>query len=244
MSNEALVILQARMSSKRFPGKVLEKISGEPMIIRQINRIKCAKRVRDIVVATTRDQSDDSLAGLLLDKKIEVHRGATEDVFSRYLEILSTNFTPNVVRLTADCPLVIPELVDAMIDNFWRSNCDYLSNTIKPTFPHGLDVEVFSRTSLIHLSSFELSDSEKEHVTLGFHNRKAEFRRLNYLHDKDYSNLRWTVDYPQDLEYVRTVYSNFAGREHEFGLQEIIDLLIQNPTMKSDIPPVHRKIED
>ena len=231
-----LVILQARMSSKRFPGKVLQDLLGKPMIIRQISRIQSAKNIGKIVVATTRRQDDDLLASTLLENEIDIYRGATDDVISRYVKVIRKFQANTVVRLTADCPLVMPELLDSMIEDFSCNNWDYLSNTIFPTYPDGLDIEIFSAKSLITLYSMKLTDPEKEHVTLGFHNRKKEFNLHNYESNLDYSNLRWTVDYPEDLEFIRNVYSKFQDRMNMFGFDEVLDLIRENPGMQSIIP--------
>jgi len=231
-----LVILQARMSSKRFPGKVLQDLFGKPMIIRQISRIQSAKNIGKIVVATTRREDDDLLASTLLENEIDIYRGATDDVISRYVKVIRKFQANTVVRLTADCPLVMPELLDSMIEDFSCNNCDYLSNTILPTYPDGLDIEIFSAKSLMTLYSMNLTDLEKEHVTLGFHNRKKEFNLHNYESNLDYSNLRWTVDYPEDLEFIRNVYSKFQDRMHMFGFDEVLDLIRENPGIQSIIP--------
>ena len=231
-----LVILQARMSSKRFPGKVLQDLLGKPMIIRQISRIQSAKNIGKIVVATTRREDDDLLVSTLLENEIDIYRGATDDVISRYVKVIRKFQANTVVRLTADCPLVMPELLDSMIEDFSYNNWDYLSNTIFPTYPDGLDIEIFSAKSLITLYSMKLTDPEKEHVTLGFHNRKKEFNLHNYESNLDYSNLRWTVDYPEDLEFIRNVYSKFQDRMNVFGFDEVLDLIRENPGMQSIIP--------
>ena len=231
-----LVILQARMSSKRFPGKVLQDLFGKPMIIRQISRIQSAKNIGKIVVATTRREDDDLLVSTLLENEIDIYRGATDDVISRYVKVIRKFQANTVVRLTADCPLVMPELLDSMIEDFSYNNWDYLSNTIFPTYPDGLDIEIFSAQSLITLYSMKLTDPEKEHVTLGFHNRKKEFNLHNYESNLDYSNLRWTVDYPEDLEFIRNVYSKFQDRMNVFGFDEVLDLIRENPGMQSIIP--------
>ena len=240
MNEKALVILQARMSSKRFPGKVMKELNGAPMIMRQLDRIKRAQCVDKIVVATTKDQSDDVLADFLLGENIEFHRGDMEDVISRFAEIVSSNPLSTVVRLTADCPLVMSELLDEMINDFWSRNCEYLSNSINPTYPDGLDVEVFSREALLKLNSMDLSKSEREHVTLGFMRSELKFNIYSYESSVNNSNMRWTVDYPQDLEFIRNVYSHFQGREDRFSFQEVLNLLIKDSSIVSSISGTRR----
>lgn len=236
----ALVVLQARMSSKRFPGKVLEDLGGVPMIIRQIKRIQQAKNIGKIVVATTKDRSDNPLASLLAKEGIEIYRGEIDNVISRFVEVIKKQRATTVVRLTADCPLVMSDLIDQLVEDFWSKDCDYLSNTLNPTFPDGLDVEVFSGAALLKLSHMNLSDGEKEHVTLGFHSRREQFIIHNFQSHVDYSDLRWTVDYPQDLDFVRSVYSQFTDNEDKFNFQEILDLIKKNPSIQGMVAKVLR----
>jgi spore coat polysaccharide biosynthesis protein SpsF len=210
------------------------------MIIRQISRIQSAKNIGKIVVATTRREDDDLLVSTLLENEIDIYRGATDDVISRYVEVIRKFQAKTVIRLTADCPLVMPELIDDMIEEFANNNWDYLSNTISPTYPDGLDIEIFNSTSLMSLYSMDLTNLEKEHVTLGFHNRNKRFILQNHHSGIDYSNMRWTVDYPEDLEFIRQVYLNFQGRENLFGFQDVLNLMRENPGMKSSIPANYR----
>jgi len=235
MNEKALVVLQARMSSTRFPGKVLEDLNGKPMLIRQIDRIRKARNISKIVVATTEDQSDNVLTELLRINCVEYIRGSVDDVFSRFESLLSREESTKIIRLTADCPLVMPELIDNMWLDFVESDCDYLSNTLIPTFPDGLDVEIFSKNSLFSLSKLQLNEVEREHVTLGFHTRQEQFKVRNFGSHLNLSGYRWTVDYPEDLEFVRKVYSNFVGREDVFKFEEVLDFVKCNPGIQSSI---------
>lgn len=235
MKPSALVVLQARTGSTRFPCKVLQNLNGQPMILRQLERVKRAKNIKQIVVATTSDQSDDKLTSLLEHNNVKVIRGSVNDVLSRYLLAIGKFECPVVVRLTADCPFVMPELIDAIVEEFANSNVDYISNTINPTFPDGLDVEVFSSFALKHLSHINLSSLEREHVTLGFHKHKDIFKIVSYESSENLSDLRWTVDYPEDFDFVSRVYSHFRGLEAVFGISDILDLVKSNPNLKSSI---------
>lgn len=236
MANKNLVILQARMSSSRLPGKVLATINGRPMIHWQIMRIKMASNVNQIVVATSTDQSDDPLVHSLQDNGYLVERGSLDNVMERYLEVIRKfGGYQNVVRLTADCPLVMPEIVDKMITEFEKSTLDYLSNSLEPTFPDGLDVEIMKSSALERLAKTRLSAAEKEHVTLGFRDKARDFAIGNYSEDLNFSNYRWTVDYEQDLEFVRKIYSEFQGREHTFGYQDLLALLEAKPNLINEI---------
>ena len=217
-----VAILQARMSSSRLPGKVMMPINGEPMIYRQIERIRQASTIDEIVVATSTDPSDDSLAEFMLEKGIEVFRGSLDDVLSRFSEIQKDKYATAIIRLTGDCPLIMPELIDAMVAKFYEANVDYLSNTLEPRYPDGLDVEVIKPSVFGKLEEFNLSWAEKEHVTLGIYSRPLIFTLENFYGEEDLSQRRWTVDYLEDLVFVRKVFSEFLGRESTFTFKDTI----------------------
>jgi len=236
-----LAILQARMSSSRLPGKVLKLINGKPMIYWQINRILRATKISKIVVATSTDISDDQLVNYLKFLNIPFTRGSLKNVKERFDEVLR-NFPSDIfVRLTADCPLVMPKLIDQMITYFNdNSELDYLSNTIVPTFPDGLDIEIVQTRAFLSLNQTRLSQIEQEHVTYGLYARQGKFNVMNYNYEKDLSEMRWTVDYEQDLAFIRRVYDNFKGNEFDFSLEDVLDFLLSNPKIKSSIDPSRR----
>ncbi len=240
VNRNTIVILQARMSSSRLPGKVMLPINGEPMILRQIERIHKAISVNQIIVATSTDASDDSLAEYLLNRGVEVYRGSLKNVLSRYLEIEKTSEASAIIRLTGDCPLVMPELIDAMVREFYTLNVEYLSNTLRTTYPDGMDVEIVKPSALRKLARLKLNTAEKEHVTLGIYLRPSEFTIQNFTSKVDMSGMRWTVDYPEDLHFVRQVFEHFKGREASFGLEDVMDLLTKNPNLRSIVSPERR----
>jgi spore coat polysaccharide biosynthesis protein SpsF len=231
---KTLAILQARTSSNRLPGKVLKEINGKPMIYWQIMRTLQAKKIGKLIVATSTDSSDDSLADFLANLDFEFYRGSLPNVLSRFEAIGDLYGANNIVRLTADCPLVMPEVVDLVIQKYLDSSIDYVSNTLKRTFADGLDVEVFSRLALSKLSSFDLSEAEKEHVTLGIYSRPQDFSLLNVSNDRDEGTLRWTVDYQSDFDFVKDIYENFKTKELEFGLDDVRKYLASQPTQDTN----------
>jgi spore coat polysaccharide biosynthesis protein SpsF len=231
-----LAILQARMSSSRLPGKVMMTINGEPMIYRQIQRILQASTIDKLVVATSNHTSDDSLYEFLAEKGIDVFRGSLNDVLSRFIEIEQIVKPTAIIRLTGDCPLVMPNLIDKMVNRFYDLHVDYLSNTLEPTYPDGLDVEIVKVSALGVLLTFNLSEEEKEHVTLGIYSRPLRFSIEGFNHHENLSDCRWTVDYPEDLLFVRRVFNEFKGRESTFTLEDVLFLLERNPQLKSAIP--------
>ena len=230
-----VAILQARMSSSRLPGKVMMPINGEPMIYRQIERIRQASTIDEVIVATSTDPSDDSLVEFLLDKGIEVFRGSLNDVLSRFSEIQKVIKSTAIIRLTGDCPLVMPELIDRMMAKFYDTNVDYLSNTLEPTYPDGLDVEIIRPSVFGKLAALDLNDAEREHVTLGIYSRPEIFVLENFRCDEDLSQRRWTIDYLEDLVFVRRVFNQFMGRESTFTFEDIMLFLANEPDLRSAI---------
>ena len=235
-----MVILQARMTSKRLPGKVMMLLNGEPMIYRQIERILKASTIDKLIVATSVHQSDDVIADFLAEKRIEVFRGHMDDVLSRFIEIGNIINPEIIVRLTADCPLVMPDLIDKMVLKFLDSDLDYLSNTLEPTFPDGLDIEIFKHSALSKLQTFSLSLDEKEHVTIGIYKRKFEFKVENYFSETNLSRQRWTVDYLEDFLFAKAVFNEFKGFESTFTFEELNSFLEKNPDCQSSISPLKR----
>ena len=234
MDNQVTIaILQARMSSRRLPGKVLREINGKPMIYWQIQRILKAKRVDRLVVATSVDPSDDPLVKFLEENSFNVYRGSLDNVLSRFIEVAQRYPHDALIRLTGDCPLVMPELIDKMVDQFYVEKVDYLSNTLVPTFPDGLDIEIVGRGVLEKLSSLNLGSKELEHVTYGVYNRPEYFKTINFLDESNRSRERWTVDYQEDLDFVRVVFKEFTGRENVFSYQEVLNFLKESPEVPS-----------
>jgi spore coat polysaccharide biosynthesis protein SpsF len=153
-------------------------------------------------------------------------------VLSRFVEVSESYAHDAFIRITGDCPLIMPELIDQMVTRFYELNVDYLSNTLRPTFPDGLDIEIVKYGVLSQLSSLNLSTKEKEHVTYGIYNRPEQFSISNFSNVRDCSAQRWTVDYQQDLDFVRRVFLEFQARETEFSYEEINELLRQNPNFE------------
>ncbi len=230
-----IAILQARMSSSRLPGKVLREVNGKPMIYWQLKRIYQAKNVDKVIVATSIDTTDDPLVDFLKSEEILYVRGSLNNVKERFDHVITQFPSDSFVRLTGDCPLVMPDLIDELVDAFHLANVDYLSNTIKPTYPDGLDIEVVKSEAFEKLNKNVLSKAELEHVTYGLHSRSGQFKTQNYLNSQDLSNLRWTVDYQEDLDFIRVIFSHFKGREDSFNFNEMMDYLSAHAELKSKI---------
>jgi len=227
-SGSTIAIVQARMGSTRLPGKVLADLCGAPLLQRQLERVRRATSLDRVVVATSTDETDLPIAELCESLDVPCFRGDLNDVLARFLGAIS-EFNPEVVvRITADCPLISPSVIDSIVHSFFESDCDYLSNTLDPTFPDGVDVEVVRVRALRALARLDTDIHEREHVTLGIYRRPEQFVVRNFTGDPDLSNLRWTVDSPEDLEFVRWVYTKLFYTNPKFDLAEILELLGEN----------------
>lgn len=226
-----VAIVQARTSSSRLPGKVLKTLAGEPMILRQLERIQRADTIDQVVVATSDQPDDDELTELLHNCNVAVLRGPLDDVLHRFVLAIDAYQPDVVVRLTADCPLISPTVMDQVVEAFHSSNADYLSNTMQPTYPDGLDVEVVTAQALRDIDDSTTDLHEREHVTLGVYRRTGEFQVENFRDPSgvDHSDLRWTVDNADDLAFVEAVYHALYGDNPAFDYADVLALLDANP---------------
>jgi len=222
-----IAIIQARMGSTRFPNKVMRPILGTPMIELLLERLSGSKLVDRIIVATSQDPRNQPLVDCVRSLGYEVYQGNEEDVLDRYYQAAAAYQPETVIRITGDCPLVDAQVVDQAISTFQTSNINYLSNTNPPTYPDGLDVEVFSFTALLQAWQEAHQPHEREHVT-PYIRESGKFRLLNISHTEDCSANRWTVDEPEDLEVIKNVFKHFAPRR-DFSWQEVLQLEEQHP---------------
>ena len=230
-ADQVTVILQARTSSSRLPGKVVANLAGRPLLAFLVERLSRCKAVNRIILATTESEADNQLEVLGKSLGLIVVRGDEADVLSRFALAAEQTDAQVLVRITGDCPFVDPSLLEDMIDEFRKTNVDYLSNCITPTYPDGLDIEVFTRDSLLR-SQQECVDSEqREHVTPWIR-ESGNFKLGQKLHHCDLSLMRWTVDEPEDLEVIRDVVGYFEGRS-DFGWEEVLELTNLQPQLFS-----------
>jgi spore coat polysaccharide biosynthesis protein SpsF len=237
-----IVFLQARLDSKRLPGKVLLPINGIAMINLQISRILESKKISELVVLIPDTNKNDPLFEFLRANSIKIFRGALDNVFDRFMSASRLFPSDSIIRLTADCPLVMPNLIDEMIEKFEKLNVDYLSNAIELTFPDGLDIEIFKSSALATLSGLDLSVQEKEHVTLGMYSRPEIFSIVNHANSRNLGSLRWTVDYQEDFDFVSKVFKYFRGREHLFGIEEVLEFVRASPENQNKLDASYRNI--
>ncbi len=225
-----VAIVQARMGSTRFPGKSMAEICGRPMLWHVVNRVRGSRLVNKVVVATTDRPSDDPIAVLCQGEDIPYFRGSEDDVLDRFYRAAQAYSADVVVRITSDCPLIDPAVVDEIVSRFKESDCDYVSNTLRYTFPDGLDTEVFSFHALDRAWREARKPSEREHVTPYL--RTGKFRTANVGSGAPVGlgRQRWTVDHPSDLEFVRGIYAGLSA-DGNFGFQDVLDFLRKRPDL-------------
>jgi spore coat polysaccharide biosynthesis protein SpsF len=223
------VIIQARMGATRLPGKVLKKLGDNALLDFQISRIKEAKNIDTIVVATTVEDADDEIEVFCNGKGIPCFRGSENDVLSRYYECARDNKFETIVRLTADCPLIDPAVIDKVVTLFFEEKVDYCSNTVPPEtsfWPDGSDVEVFSFAALeqAHRNAVKLED--REHVTFFFWKDKSNgFKTAQLQNFENWSKYRFTVDYQKDYDVVKLIYDEITLRQVYGHIGEIVMVL-------------------
>ncbi|MGH9512487.1 MAG: aminotransferase class III-fold pyridoxal phosphate-dependent enzyme [Terriglobales bacterium] len=225
-----LAIVQARMNSTRLPGKSMAEISGRPMLWHVATRIRSAPSVDKVVVATTLNASDDPIFAFCRKERISCFRGSELDVLDRYYNAAKEHGADIVVRVTADCPLIDPSVVEKVINRFLEGNFDYVSNALRYTYPDGLDTEVFSFKALERARCETKKPADREHVTPYL--RSGRFRVTNVESELFFApqTYRWTVDNANDLKFVREIYSLMNGNQI-FGYEEVIELLKSRPEL-------------
>jgi spore coat polysaccharide biosynthesis protein SpsF len=226
---KTVALIQARMSSSRLPGKVLQDIAGQPMLLHVIHRAQQAKSIDLVAVITSTSTEDDVIEALCKENDVPCFRGSLDDVLDRYYQAAIHFKADVVVRLTADCPLLDPGIIEQVVRTFHKNSFDYVANVLEVTYPDGLDTEVFSFKSLERAWREARLKSEREHVTVYILKHPELFRLGSVKQDEDLSSLRWTVDTPPDLEFVRAIHKFM--KDKEFGMHEIVNLLKEYPEL-------------
>lgn len=226
-----LAIIQARAGSSRLPGKVLKEVQGKTLLEHMIERVRAFKKAHKVIVATTQNPKDDAVADIANQLKTDYYRGSEENVLSRFYDAAKKFKATNIIRITADCPLIDPVIADKMFDHFLKDQLDYLSNTLKPTFPDGLDVEIFTFGALETAFQNAVKPSEREHVTPYIWGNPQIFRLGHFSNPEDLSHLRWTVDTETDLEFIREIYKQLYQPGRLFLMGDILQLLAKDPAL-------------
>ena len=231
IKQKIVAIVQARMSSTRLPGKILMNIEGKPVIWHIIERLKNAKNIDEIVLATTFEKADDPVEKFAKKNKISYFRGSETDVLDRFYKAAIKYKATIVVRITGDCPLTDPEVTDSIIETFMKEDYDYVSNTLEPTYPDGLDVEVFSFKALEKAWKEAKLQSEREHVTPYVWKNKKKFNVFCIKTNSDLSYLRLTLDNKEDFELISAIYSELYSKKKLFLLKDILALFKEKPEL-------------
>lgn len=224
------IFLQARMSSTRLPGKVLKKIQNKPLLELQIERVRRVQHAHRLVVLTSFQSDDDPIESWCHEHQVDCFRGNLNNVLDRFYQAACTFPSDHFVRLTGDCPLSCPEVIDQVISAHLSSGATYTSNVAPPTFPDGVDVEVFTSQSLTEAWRYATLDSDLEHVT-PYIRREMSDQCHNVTHQPDWSKYRITVDYPEDFKLVQTLFDHLYPANSLFGLNEIVDYLQSHPEL-------------
>ncbi len=235
-----VAIIQARRSSTRLPDKVLLDIGGKPMLSRVVERARRARLLDEVVIATSLDPPDNAIEALCQERGYPCYRGSLNDVLDRYYQAARLYHAQVIVRLTGDCPLVDPGLIDELVGKFLGGRVelplpyDFAANRLPPpwhrTYPIGLDVEVCTFQALEKAWEDGDQPRHREHVMPYLYEQAGRFRVLVIDHDPDYGSLRWTVDTPADLELVRQIYARLGGKD-DFTWLEVLSLFQREPQL-------------
>jgi spore coat polysaccharide biosynthesis protein SpsF len=229
-SNKIAAIIQARMGSTRLPGKIMKDLKGKPVLWHVIERVKQAKNIDQIIIATTILKRDKIIFEKAQEWGVEVYRGSEDDVLERYYEAAVENNVDTVVRITSDCPLIDPKVIDEIIkyynDNGYTLVTNAGSDLKNRTYPRGLDTEVFSFNVLEEAFNKAEEKYQREHVTPYIYENYDDI--YYYKNDKDLSNYRLTLDTKEDYELIKVIYDKLYYGKHDFYLDEIIELLDNN----------------
>lgn len=228
-------IVQARVGSSRLPEKVLKNVCGKTILEHDILRLRKAKTIDELVIATTDKVEDNKIVEVAEKINVKYFRGSELDVLARYYHAANENKADIVIRVTSDCPCIDYRIIDTMVnlfkDKYSNNQVDYLNNTIERTFPRGYDVEIFTMEALTLAYNNAKKDYEREHVTPYIYDLNNKFKIVSYKNDKDYSKYRVTLDTEEDFCVIKEIYNNLYNEETYFGLEEVIEFLEKHPNV-------------
>lgn len=229
MDKKVALIVQARMASTRLPGKILRQVLNRPLLSYLVERLKRVRHNKALLIATTTNPLDDVVVAQCQKEGVSYFRGNEEDVLDRYVKAAEPLNIDTIVRITADCPLIDPQVIDDTIAFYFAQKVDYASNSLVPSFPRGMDTEVFSLKALQRAAQEAHLPAEREHVTLYLYRHPERFRLASYRYPTDQSHYRLTVDTPEDLQLVAKILENLYPADPNFDLPKILHLLKLHP---------------
>jgi spore coat polysaccharide biosynthesis protein SpsF (cytidylyltransferase family) len=227
-----VAVIQTRASSTRLPEKVLLPLNGKTVFEIVHERVSSSKYIPVVVIATTTNPNDDKIFDLCKKKNIEVFRGSEEDVLDRYYQAAKKYGAEQVVRITSDCPLIDPDLIDKTIELHFNEGNDYTATAYVETFPDGEDMEIFSFDSLRDAWENATEGWHREHATKYITHGPKKFKIGNLVSEIDLSGKRWTLDEPNDYKFIKKIYDELGDKNHLFGIKEILEFLEKNPELE------------
>lgn len=229
---DILAIIQARIGSTRLPQKVLLDLKGKTVLEHVVERVKRSNKISEVIVATTINTEDLEIVKLCSNKGIRVFCGSEDDVLDRFYQVAKLVNPKHIVRITADCPLIDPDIIDKTIDLHLYKNSDYTCNTLNETFPDGLDIEIFTYEALEKAWKEAKLTSEREHVTPYIRNHKEIFKISGLENKQNLSKKRWTIDEYDDYEFLKVVFENVYVSNPDFRMNDILKYLRKNPDVE------------
>ena len=229
-----VVIVQARMTSSRLPGKIMAPVLGKPLLELQAERLKRAQLVDEIVIATTTNDTDDPVESLTERLRIGCFRGSEDDVLDRVLRAAHAFDVDVIVEITGDCPLIDFQVIDQLVGVYRANDYDYVANVLKRTYPRGLDTQVFATSVLEEVARLTDDPADHEHVSLYIYEHPEKFKLHNIESGlpEEFWDLRLTVDTPEDLELIRTIYQELYPTNPAFTIQDVITLFQRQPELR------------
>ena len=225
-----VAVVQARMGSSRLPGKVLKGLGGQSVLARVVQRLHRSSLISEVVVATSVSSGDEAVVREAERLNVGCFRGSEADVLDRFYRAARAFHADTVVRITSDCPLIDPEITDQTIRAFLNEQPDYASNGLERTYPRGLDTEAMTAEALARAWRKANEPYQREHVTPFLYEHPELFRILSVTNDMDCSAHRWTLDTPEDLEFIRAVYDRF-GNGGDFSWRDVLQLVEREPAL-------------
>jgi spore coat polysaccharide biosynthesis protein SpsF len=241
MDKKIIAIAQARIGSTRLPGKVMMKIKDKTLLELYINRVRPSKYIDKIIIATTVNSADDIIEQLAVKIGIECFRGNENDLLDRYYQCAKKYNANLIVRITPDDPFVDHEVIDRAIDIFINDKVDFVTNHFDPTYPEGLDIEVYSFAAMEKSWKEAKLLSEREHVFPYIQNNPDKFKIVNFKQEKDYSHLRWTIDHACDFEMTKKIYDFLYDKKQIFLQEDILKLIGEHPEIAEMNSHIKRK---
>jgi spore coat polysaccharide biosynthesis protein SpsF (cytidylyltransferase family) len=221
-------IIQARLGATRLPRKVMLEVLGKSILEYVIERVRASEAINNVIVATSTAKENLAIVNIAEKLGVKAYRGSEQDVLDRFYKAAKEFNLKNIVRITADCPLIDPQVINRVVRHYFKSKADYCSNTLKPTFPDGQDVEVFSFDALDFAWKNALLPSEREHVTPYIYKHPEKFWAVNVKNKIDLSRKRWTLDQKEDFEFIKNVLENLYPIKPDFGMNDVLKFLKNN----------------